>query len=120
MVVKRSDLIRLDATIEAERKRTDQLEDQFRTLERTTSSSVSLRRQFLIGCGTTLSGLVLAFGGFYGSALFRDFGTPPCVAQMRDVAEAVKNDMDDPANLSELQRDSCDIPTEAMATGMKR
>ena len=120
MVARRSDLTRLTATVEAERKRSDQLEEQLRTLERSSSNSVSLRGRFLISCGTTLSGLVLAFGGIYGSALFEDFGTPPCVVQMRDVAEAVKNDMDEPANLSELQRDRCDIPTETMATDMKR
>ena len=118
MVVSRSDLTRLTATVEAERKRSDQLEEQLRTLER--SSGASFWRRFLTGCGTTLSGLVLAFGGIYGSALFEDFGTPPCVIQMRDIAEAVKNDMDEPANLSELQRDRCDIPTETMATDMKR
>lgn len=77
----------------------------------------SLRRKFFLGVGTTVSGAALVFAGAFSNAYISAPVDPgsQCAAQLKDVAVAVAEKVNDPAVLQGLAREGCAVSPEQMA-----
>jgi hypothetical protein len=114
-MARRQDLEEIRRVLESERLRNDALEKKLEDALATRKSEPTLVRRIAGGVATTAASIIIGLSSVFGTAYLEDFNTPPCVAQSKDVAEAVKGGIDQPENLQVFTRRGCPVTPAAMA-----